>query len=143
MDDKKELAITEIQMVQQVIQQQTDLRNRIVAWSVTLNTAIVVALSSQTIQLSKERYLIVAVVVTLVFFWLDTIHKVTENRAIDRSNAIESYLRGEGGYNGPQLGLSLSKPNTLAQQIRVAKLVRVWGPHVGLLATILGAYFVA
>lgn len=109
MDKSKELAMSELQLVQQVIQQHTELRNRIVAWSVTLNTAVIVALSSQTVHLPKERFLFVALMITLVFFWLDTVHKVTENRAIDRSNAIESCLRGEGSYDGPQIGRSLDK----------------------------------
>lgn len=144
MNERQETRLEELRLIQNIIAQQQDLRTRAVAWSVALNTGLIIARFSDTIQLAAWVYLCVALLATALFFWLDTTYKVAEDRAIERSNQIEESIRTDPAataYDGPKIGLSFIEPNTLSAQFHAANNVRLWGIHAVLLLAILATFF--
>ena len=81
------------------------------------------------------------VTVSFLFFWMDVVYKVAQDRAIARSAKIEDQIRNGAQYDGPRVGTSLAQRNSLTAQRHAAAKMRVWFPFLVLLILVLFAAF--
>jgi hypothetical protein len=133
--EKQQIALEELRALNDKISSQEEAGARIKNWVIGLITAISVAFLSEKVVFSRRGYLTISIGITILFLWLDIIHRVAHDRAIERAAQVEQYLRGEeAAYDGPKIGQSLSRPNTLAAQLRALNNVRLYFPYIILLA---------
>jgi len=138
MDDKKQIALEEWKIVQDVIHDQEEIRFKIKGWAVALISAISITFLSKKINFSSAEYLFISVGIVLLFFWTDVIHRVAQDRSQKRTFDIECFLRRKTEYDGPKVSISLSRANTIKEQLRSAKHARVHFPYLVLLFIIFG-----
>jgi len=124
------IALEELKLVQAIITNQELVRLKIMGWGVAATIAISVAYLSEKIDLPALSYLMLSVIIIGIFLWLDTVHRVAVDRAIERSGEIEECLRKEKAYDGPKIGQSISVKNGIPYQLRSLKNVRVYGPYL-------------
>ena len=134
------IALEELKLVQAIINNQEQIRLKIMGWGVAATIAISVAYLSERIDLPPNSYLTLSVIIIGIFLWLDTVHRVAVDRAIERSGEIEESLRGERAYDGPIIGKSISVKNGIPYQLRSLKNVRVYGPYLALSIAVLFVY---
>ena len=134
------IALEELKLVQAIINNQEQIRLKIMGWGVAATIAISVAYLSEKIDLLPNSYLTLSVIIIGIFLWLDTVHRVAVDRAIERSGEVEESLRGERAYDGPIIGKSVSVKNGIPYQLRSLKNVRVYGPYLALSVAVLFVY---
>src|SRR5690349_24750348 len=115
--DRDSMALEELKFLQDSIARQEGLRLQFRGWNIALLTALTAAFLANNSPLSKGKYMAVSIGLSLLFFWLETVHRVAENRAIKRSNEVEAALRAEIDYDGPRIGRSMSRANNLNEQL--------------------------
>ena len=121
-----ELMIKEFDILQDVIKFQEDIRMKSRNWCITIISAITITFISEKISFSNLNFLIMNSVLIVLFLWLELIYRVAEKRAIIRSSYVESALRGEKKYDGPLIGKSLSKSNSIKTQIKELNNIRIY-----------------
>ena len=134
------IALEEFKLVQSIINNQEQIRVKVVGWCIATISAISVAYLSKKFQFSPGSYFAVSLTIIVIFLWLDTVHRVAVDRAIIRSGEIESFFRKEVDYDGPKIGKSISVKNGIPYQLRSLKNVRVYGPYVALCFNVLCIY---
>ena len=134
------IALEELKLVQAIINNQEQIRLKIMGWGVAATIAISVAYLSEKIDLPPNSYLILSIIIIGIFLWLDTVHRVAVDRAIERSGGIEKCLRKEVPYDGPKIGKSISVKNGIPYQLRSLKNVRVYGPYLALSTAVVFIY---
>lgn len=120
-------AIEELKLLQAFIGKSDDISLKIKGWSITLSTAYIIALA--TGKLTNGHLTLLALLVPLLFLWLDVVFRVAQNRAIRRSSCIEEAIRGEREYDGPRIAKTLSQPNNLREQWQALNNVRMHIPY--------------
>lgn len=130
------LALEEIKILQAIVIKHDDIRSTIINWNVGLITALCVAFLSGKSGLDRIDFFLIGVAIILLFFWLDVVYKIAQNRAIRRSAEIEDQIRCGTTYDGPIIGKSLTQPNTASEQMNAARNVRVWFPFLALLVLV-------
>lgn len=126
----KERALDELRILQGIVARHDDISFKIKGWCVTLITGIMLALKSGNFAVSTKSSLILAFGISLLFLWVDVVYRVAEDRAIDRSDEIEKLMRDESEYDGPKIVMTLRKPNTLSDQYKSLKNVRIYLPYL-------------
>jgi hypothetical protein len=132
------LALEEMKLLQSIILKHDDIRSKMVGWSVSLVSALSAFYLHEKSGMDRTGFQIVGFSITILFFWLDTIYKVAQDRAINRSRVVEKMI-ANGEYEGPAIGVSLGKDNLVLDQLRSALNVRVWSPYAGLSLLVLVA----
>ncbi len=138
--EPENIALEELKLVQAIINTQEQIRLKIMGWGVATVSAISVAYLSEKLDLPSNSYLALSLVIIGIFLWLDTVHRVAVDRAIERSGEIEECLRKEATYDGPKIGKSISVKNGIPYQLRSLKNVRVYGPYLALCFAVLFIY---
>ena len=96
---------------------------------------------SSKLLLPRAQYVAVVVFLCVLFFWLEVVHRVAENRAMERCEDVELFVRGgTPTYGGPLIGKSLAQPNSLRDQLEAADNLRIYLPY---LVLIIGAISIA
>lgn len=111
------VAIEELKILQSIIKNQDSIFSKIRGWCVVVVTGISGGFLSEKIQLESAPYFAISVFIIFLFTWTEAVHRVAQMRAINRSGNVESYLRGELQYDGPQIKNTLSKPNLITDQL--------------------------
>lgn len=135
--DDRELAMEEMKIAQGIIQSRAEAGLRVRGWCITLVTVLAAAKLGADTDVSGVAFILGALSLIVIFFWLDSVHRVSEDRLIERSHQIEASLRGESAYDGPGIGRALQRTNTVRDQLGASRNIRVWGPYVALAAVIL------
>ncbi len=139
-EKREKMALEELKIVETIINAQEQIRLKISGWGVATVSAISVAFLSKKLGLPPDSYLILSIIILAIFLWLDTVHRVAVDRAIQRSNYIESVLRGEVAYDGPRIGESISVSNGIPYQLKSLKNVRVYAPYLALSFAVIFIY---
>jgi hypothetical protein len=124
------MALEELKFLQDTIGRMEGIRLQLRGWNIVLLTALTAAFLAKDSPLSKGKYVSVSIGLSLLFFWLETVHRVAENRAIKRSNEVEAALRVETDYDGPRIGLSMSRANNLNEQLAAMNNIRMYLPYI-------------
>lgn len=138
--DSQAIAIEELKLVQAIISNQENTRLKIMGWGVAAVVAISVSYLAERVNMPPSSYLGPSVIIIGLFLWLDVIHRVSVDRAIERSATIEQYLRDGDDYDGPKIGLSMSVSNGLSYQLNAVKNIRVYAPYLALTGAVLVVY---
>lgn len=135
---KQQLALEELKMLQEIAQNQEELRFKIRGWCMALITALAVAFLSKELKLSGGHFALISSIILFLFLWLDVLYRVAQVRAFKRADAVESFLRGEEQtYEGPKIRSSLSIPNSLEEQKESLNNIRIYGPYIPMIALVL------
>lgn len=133
-----DIALEELRLLESIIAKHDDLRAHMMNWAVGLVTALSAAYLSDKSGLDHWGFLTVGAFVALLFFWMDAVYKVAQDRAIKRAALVEQHLRQLNEkepqpYDGPRIGESLSPANTWKEQWYAASRIRLWFPYFALL----------
>jgi len=140
--DKQTIAVEELKIVEEIINYQESIRFKFLGWLITIISAISVAFLSSKLNISQNSFLLLSTLIIMIFLWLDTIHRVAVDRAIERAGKIERYLRAENKkYDGPKIGESISIKNGIKYQIIALANIRVYSPYLALFIAVLVIYF--
>ncbi len=141
MSVEQTLALEELKLIQTVISRQESLRLTLRGWAIGLVSILTVSFLSSKLLLPRAQYVAGVVFLCVLFFWLEVVHRVAENRAMERCENIELFLRGgTPTYGGPLIGKSLARPNSLRDQLKAADNLRIYLPY---LVLIIGAISIA
>jgi hypothetical protein len=135
-DDQK--AFEELKALQAIISSQEEARALIKNWLIGLITVISGAFVSGKVAFSRVGYLIISIGIIVLFLWIDTVHRVSQDRAIGRSQLVEQFLREKTVYDGPLIGRTLSAANTLSEQIKALNNIRLYFPYIILTVIVIG-----
>lgn len=135
--EKDQKAFEELKALQNIISSQEETRAKVKNWAVGLISAISVAFLTQKASFSRKGYFVISIGITILFLWLDVVHRVAQNRAIQRSNEVERILREEADYDGPKIGATLAVANTLREQIRALNNIRLYIPYIVLIIIVI------
>lgn len=125
-----ELAIKELEILQRVIERQEEIRLQIRKWYIAIITALTIAFLSNEITFCKCNYVLITFIITVSFLWLEVVHRVAEQRAMNRSGIVEKQLRLGNAYDGPKINDSLSKNNNPNEQWKALNNIRIYGIYV-------------
>lgn len=132
--DKIDIAMEEIKILQSIIARHDDLSIRIKSWCISLNIGLIAAFyginASNQISFNKISMVIILVLLTGFFLWLDTIYRVAMDRAIQRTTEIETEIREHKLSTYPKINISLGMPNRLTNQIRTIRNIRMNTPYI-------------
>jgi hypothetical protein len=103
--EKQQIAFEELRSLNDKISFQEEARAKVKNWAIGLITAISIAFLSDKVAFSRRGYLTISIGITILFLWLDIVHRVAQDRAIMRADQVERYLREGTGYDGPRIGL--------------------------------------
>jgi hypothetical protein len=141
-EDKINIILKELEFLQGVIARQENARLTIRNWYMGFITVLVVAFFSKEISMNKNAFISIGSTLTLLFYWTELVYRVAEKRAMVRSNEVEGKLRESENYDGPKIGVSLGRPNTIKDQLKeVPNNVRISGPYLVMLIMLLLIYF--
>lgn len=105
---EKEYAWKEMELLQAIIERTEGVRMKFRGWYIGLITAISAAFYTTKDFIDKYGFLIFCTALTIFFCMIESFYRLPESRAIQRSNDIEKFLRGETNeYSGPKIGVSL------------------------------------
>ena len=138
------MALEELKLLAKIIERKESVRLRQRNYAVTIVAALGVAYYSPHVQLSKSAFLILAALVTVIFWVMETIYHHVEDRAIERSNRVEGSIRRLFPYDGPLIGDSLAPPSLNEQWLYFRKSAfspRIGSPYIALL-TIIAAFWI-
>lgn len=123
--EQKENAFKELALLQSLIDRQEKNRLQFRNWYIGLLTATTIAFLSKDKFLKNCDFLILGTGLTIIFAFLEVVYGITENRAIDRSLAVENQIRDGENYDGPKIGLSLRPKKFLSLREFKYKIVTV------------------
>lgn len=122
MDDRQlQVALAEYSALQDFVAHQEDLRSKLRSVTTALVTGLTLARASDEISVEGVSFLVIALGVVSFGWVAEASFNSTEHTAIRRSRVVESALRGDDEYDGPQLGLALQEAG---KELWVK---RVWG----------------
>ena len=132
-----DLRLEEWKLCQAVISQLEGAIYRRQGWFFALITALVVALLKDNPLLTRSHFTVLSLGFVGVFYMAEIIQRVPHYRAICRSHAIETCLRGEGDYDGPILSKTLGEGQSWRDFFAFFYRIRIWAPYVAIIAVIL------
>jgi len=128
--NKDLLALEEFKLLQEIAQNQEELRLKLRGWCVALVTALSVASLSKEIDLSGTRFFLISIMVVFMFLWLDVLYRVAQDRALKRAKVVEECLCDLKEYKGPCIRQNLSLPNSVTEQLQSLNNIRVYSPYL-------------
>ncbi|HBY02154.1 MAG TPA: hypothetical protein DEG92_06430 [Rikenellaceae bacterium] len=134
MEDRTTVALKEYEFLQNIIARQESIRLTIRNWLFGLVTGLIIAFYSNDFILSQWQFTLLSIFLILMFYWTELLHRVAEYRAMVRSTEVEEILRSGTSYDGPKIGKSLDKRNTIKDQIaQIPNNPRIYIPYITLL----------
>ncbi len=126
--EEQEIALEEWKQAGSIVSHQEVLIFRIRSWYLTLVTAVTVLLlrSGQDIAVEPEPYFLLCAVLTILFLWLEVLHRIPLRKAVSRARAIEPAIRGESGYDGFRLSSAMGDHSDSSPTISIVIRARVW-----------------
>lgn len=128
--EQEPIIIKELEIMQGIIARQEEMRMQCRNWYITIVTALTVAFFSKEVSLGQRHYLLITLVLAASFLWLEVIHRVAEQRAMDRGLLIEQALRKEVVYNGPSIGESFKDASTKGEQLKALNNIRLYATYL-------------
>lgn len=130
---KLDLAIEEFKLFQAIIARQDDISFKIKGLCVTLHVGILALLYNSKINsLLESKYIFFSIMLFMIlvfFIWIEAIHRVAMDRALERSAEIEKEIRTNDLKEYPKIGLSLGRNNTPKDQFHAMNQIRLWSPY--------------
>jgi hypothetical protein len=105
--------LEEWKMLQDIITSHSNNIFKIHGWLLALLTALAGGVYSQTIPICGLWFFAIGAFITLVFFWIEIVHRVVQKRAINRKMIVEKALRGDISYDGPKVADVLLEAESL------------------------------
>lgn len=134
MEDRTTVALKEYEFLQNIIARQESTRLTIRNWLFGLVTGLIIAFYSNDFILPQWQFTLLSIFLILMFYCTKLLHRVAEYRAMVRSTEIEEILRCGTYYDGPKIGKSLGKRNTIKDQIaQISINPRINIPYITLL----------
>ncbi len=138
---RKDVALEELKILQEIIARHDDISFKIKGWCVTLITAIILAIKSGKFSISVSSGLVLLGGISILFLWVDIIYRVAEDRAISRSREVERLIRDHIVYDGPQIAESLSVKTTFMDQMSSLNNIRIYVPYIAISIIVLAVVF--
>ena len=126
----KEIALKELEILQGVISKQEDIRLKIRGWYIAIVSALLLAFVSKELNINKFEFITTAILISILFLWLEVIHRVAESRAMVRAKEVETMLRDEIELDNPKIGLTLGKSNNFKEQLTALNNVRIYTTYI-------------
>ena len=133
-------AMEEWKLLSAVIARYESFEFQLRGWLLVILGGLIAALYAERSRLPWLRFAEIGSIVTIVFLWMELTLRRTKRKAIFRSRAVESALRGEVEYDGPAITQHLtgsppiSRFQLILMEVRVSS---VWVFYLGLLVIIL------
>lgn len=100
-----------MELIQAIITRTESVRIKFRSWYIGLIAAISAAFYTTDKLMNAIAFLAFCSALTIFFFMIELFYRLPESRAIQRSNQIEEFLRGEvQNYDGPKIGISIRPP---------------------------------
>jgi hypothetical protein len=137
---QRSAAIEEMKLLSSIIGRIENSIYKQKGWLLTLVTGLSLALLKDEPFISKQQYLFISILITILFLIVDGIQRVPVHRAILRSRDVETSLRENKNFDSPLISASLRKGNDIKDAFEMIRGIRVYFTYLAVILFILIIY---
>lgn len=134
--ERYQIAIEELKLLEDKISRHANLAFQNRGWLFALLTALVIGLFDEKDKISSLNFLLISLILTCTFFFMELIQRIPQRQAMARAKEIEEILRNERNYDGPKISISLTlggKPSDYLKSVSAVVLI----PYISIIIIII------